>query len=110
MQLFTIGLDLLGDDGEQQRNASGIIPTYDANDIREYAKIFTGLGYGYGTLLTTSTAFSPYSGTISSTPNGSTKYNVPMRMAPATHDRGSKGSHRCLKTCKYEFPKGGRNM
>ncbi len=89
MQLFTIGLDLLGDDGEQQRNAQGVIPTYDADDIREYAQVFTGLGYGYGTLLTTSTAYSPYSGTTGGL-NGNVKYGVPMRMAPAEHDRSSK--------------------
>ncbi len=45
MQLFTIGLYELNRDGSRKVDASGNnIPTYDQNDIRELAKIFTGLG------------------------------------------------------------------
>lgn len=90
MQLFTIGLDLLADNGEKQSDALGVIPTYDADDIREYAQVFTGLGYGYGTLVTTSTSYSPYTGVQSNNPNSSSKLTVPMRMSPAQHDRSTK--------------------
>ena len=38
MQLFTIGLYLLNDDGTQQTDVQGPIPTYDADKIREYAE------------------------------------------------------------------------
>lgn len=45
MQLFTIGLYALNRDGSRKVDASGnYIPTYNQNDIRELAKIFTGLG------------------------------------------------------------------
>lgn len=44
MQLFSIGLLELNQDGTLKLDADGnIIPTYDNNDIKEYAKIFTGL-------------------------------------------------------------------
>ena len=44
MQLFTIGLYELNPDGSRQLDGQGnFIPTYDNNDIRELAKVFTGL-------------------------------------------------------------------
>ncbi|MCB9227154.1 MAG: DUF1800 family protein [Chitinophagales bacterium] len=45
MQLFTIGLYELNIDGSHQLDSAGnAIPTYNNNDIKEFAKIFTGLG------------------------------------------------------------------
>ena len=47
MQLFTIGLYELNQDGTRKLDESGgFIPTYDNNDIKELAKVFTGLGGG----------------------------------------------------------------
>jgi len=47
MQLFSIGLYELNNDGTHQLNNDGnSIPTYDNADIKEMAKIFTGLGPG----------------------------------------------------------------
>ena len=46
MQLFSIGLFLLEPDGSPVVDGSGApIPTYDNDDITEFAKIFTGLSY-----------------------------------------------------------------
>jgi uncharacterized protein (DUF1800 family) len=46
MQLFSIGLFLLHPDGSFVVDGSGApIPTYDNDDITEFAKIFTGLSY-----------------------------------------------------------------
>ncbi|MEM7802520.1 MAG: DUF1800 family protein, partial [Chloroflexota bacterium] len=46
MQLFSIGLFELNSDGTRRKDSSGNdIPTYDNSDIREFAKIFTGLTY-----------------------------------------------------------------
>ena len=46
MQLFSIGLFELNEDATHKRDDDGnLIPTYDSEDIREYAKIFTGLSY-----------------------------------------------------------------
>ncbi len=46
MQLFSIGLFELNDDATHKRDLDGnLIPTYDSEDIREYAKVFTGLSY-----------------------------------------------------------------
>ncbi len=45
MQLFTIGLYMLNLDGPRMKDSNGNdIPTYDNNDIKELAKVFTGLG------------------------------------------------------------------
>lgn len=47
MQLFSIGLFELNNDGTRKTDNEGnFIPTYDNNDIKEFAKIFTGLGAG----------------------------------------------------------------
>ncbi len=45
MQLFTIGLYELEQNGIRKADSNGAyIATYDNNDVKEYAKIFTGLG------------------------------------------------------------------
>ena len=47
MQLFSIGLYELNPDGSRRLDSNGQpIATYDNADIREFAKIFTGLSYG----------------------------------------------------------------
>lgn len=47
MQLFTIGLYELNQDGSYKTDLEGNrIPTYDNTDIKELAKVFTGLGAG----------------------------------------------------------------
>jgi len=47
MQLFTIGLYELNPDGTRVLDGNGDpIPSYDQDDIQEFAKVFTGLGIG----------------------------------------------------------------
>ena len=46
MQLFTIGLDLLNQDGTPQLDSSGnLIPTYQQATVSQFAKIYTGWTY-----------------------------------------------------------------
>src|SRR5262249_22761899 len=46
MQLFTIGLSMLNQDGSLQRDAQGQpIPTYTQADIAEFARVYTGWTY-----------------------------------------------------------------
>ncbi|MBT8191019.1 MAG: DUF1800 domain-containing protein, partial [Bacteroidia bacterium] len=46
MQLFSIGLYMLNQDGTRMKDSNGNdIPTYDNADIMELAKVFTGLGF-----------------------------------------------------------------
>jgi uncharacterized protein (DUF1800 family) len=46
MQLFSVGLEELNDDGTSILDAQGIpVPTYDQNTIKEFAKVFTGYTY-----------------------------------------------------------------
>lgn len=47
MQLFTIGLYELNQDGTRKLDASGrFIPSYNNSDIKQLARVFTGLGPG----------------------------------------------------------------
>lgn len=47
MQLFSIGLWELNQDGTRRLGTNGLpIPTYDNGDITEFARVFTGLSYG----------------------------------------------------------------
>jgi len=46
MQLFTIGLYELNNDGTFKTQGGEPIPTYDQDDIKEFAKVFTGLRGG----------------------------------------------------------------
>lgn len=47
MQLFSIGLYELNLDGTRKLDDNGnFIPTYDNNDIKQFARVFTGLGMG----------------------------------------------------------------
>lgn len=47
MQLFSIGLWELNQDGTRRLDTNGLpIPTYDNADITEFARVFTGLSYG----------------------------------------------------------------
>lgn len=49
MQLFSIGLWQLNEDGSRRKDASGKdIPTYDRTDVNGMAKVFTGWGWGVG--------------------------------------------------------------
>jgi uncharacterized protein (DUF1800 family) len=45
MQLFTIGLKMLNPDGSTQLQAGQPIPTYTNDDVREMARVFTGMHF-----------------------------------------------------------------
>ncbi|KAA1189624.1 DUF1800 domain-containing protein [Pseudohalioglobus sediminis] len=76
MQLFSIGLYELNLDGTEKRDDRGrLIPTYDNDDIREFARVFTGLTFG--------DSEGPF---WRREPN----FRVPMEMFEAFHDRESK--------------------
>ena len=46
MQLFTLGLNQLNEDGSLQLDGSGNpIPTYSQNDVQSFARVFTGWTY-----------------------------------------------------------------
>ncbi len=86
MQLFSIGLYELNQDGTHKRDANGnSIPTYDNTDIKELAKVFTGMGAG-AILDPTSWPFVPIFGVgmwaIDKT--------VPMQMFQTEHEDGPK--------------------
>jgi uncharacterized protein (DUF1800 family) len=84
MQLFTIGLYRLNDDGTHVQDTQGIsVPTYTNVEIREYAKVFTGLGYnGSGGSYSSAGDNSGFTGI--------TRYTFPMTMAKSQHELGAK--------------------
>lgn len=78
MQLFSIGLVQLNLDGTPKHDAEGReIPTYDNDDIREMAKVFTGLA-----------GAQRVDGTDSRFENESNQVNLalPMKLFPVEHD------------------------
>jgi len=75
MQLFSIGLFELNSDGSQRLAGGSPIPTYDNDDIREMAKIFTGLSYG---------------GVNAAFGNPVPNFREPMQMFEAAHEPGEK--------------------
>lgn len=77
LQLFSIGLDMLNQDGTPMLNGSGNrIPTYNQESIVNFAKIFTGWTYCN-------------QGCLNSQP-GLINYRDPMIVNPANHDTTSK--------------------
>jgi len=82
MQLFTIGLHELNQDGSLLLDANGqLIPTYDNNDIQELAKVFTGLS---GAINKTGTP-SVFGSIV-----GAYDLTLPMKMFQNYHDRREK--------------------
>lgn len=80
MQLFSIGLFELNPDGSQRLDGAGRpIPTYDNDDIQEFARIFTGLSYGPN-----------QPGGASYFGNPQPVLHVPMRMFDDHHEPGEK--------------------
>jgi uncharacterized protein (DUF1800 family) len=86
MQLFTIGLYELNQDGTRKKDTGGNdIPTYDNDDIQEFAKIWTGLGAG-ATVQMPDTVILPEFGMR---PNRM-DMTVPMAMYEDQHEPGAK--------------------
>lgn len=76
MQLFSIGLFELNPNGTQKTDsANNSIPTYNNQDIREFAKIFTGLSWG---------------GEGATFGKEEPDFSVPMQMFEGEHEPGSK--------------------
>ena len=77
MQLFSIGLVMLNQDGTPQLDQQGqTIPTYDQDDVNELSKVFTGW------------TFCNFS--CPNSTSGIINYKDPMVLIPANHDLGSK--------------------
>ncbi len=56
-QLFSVGINELNGDGSEILDVSGMpVPTYDQNDIKEFAKVFTGLTFADPANLAATTA------------------------------------------------------
>lgn len=86
MQLFSIGLYELNNNGTRKLDGNGDpIPTYDNNDIKELAKVFTGLGAGAINDNVTWTN-EPYFGLGI----WGTDMTVPMKMYDDFHETGEK--------------------
>jgi uncharacterized protein (DUF1800 family) len=80
MQLFSLGLNLLNQDGSLQLDGSGNpIPTYTQAQVQAFARAYTGWTYA------------PAAGTtLSKYPNGVSNYDAPMAPYNAEHDTSAK--------------------
>ncbi len=77
MQLFTIGLNLLNQDGTPQLDATGnLIPSYTQAQVQAFARAYTGWTYGKNT--------------ANKFPNGTADYDDPMTAVEAQHDTAAK--------------------
>jgi uncharacterized protein (DUF1800 family) len=80
MQLFTVGLNLLNDDGSLQLDANGNpIPTYTQAQVQEFAAAYTGWTYATST-----------GGVPSKFPNNTANYLAPMVAVESAHDMTAK--------------------
>ena len=78
MQLFSIGLHELNNDGNPKTDANGnFIPTFDSEDITEAAKVLTGLSFNWPVFNT-------------KIDNVNTNYYEPMKMFEEHHEQGQK--------------------
>jgi uncharacterized protein (DUF1800 family) len=85
MQLFSIGLFELNQDGSRKTDEEGnFIPTYDNEDIKELAKVFTGLGAGG--VITQEDIYPPQFNLFL----GAIDFTVPMAMYEDWHEPGEK--------------------
>lgn len=78
MQLFTIGLWELNNDGTRKLSGGKPIPTYDNKDIAEFSRVFTGLKFG-----------GPYNN-ANTAERGDEYYDSPMIIHEPNHDTGAK--------------------
>lgn len=80
MQLFTIGLYELNLNGTSRTNSEGdFIPTYDNDDVAEFAKVFTGLSWSDQDKFGNSSSKVRYY-----------SYTYPMKMFNEEHETGEK--------------------
>jgi uncharacterized protein (DUF1800 family) len=76
MQLFTIGLNLLNQDGTPQLDSNGnMIPTYTEAQVQAFARAYTGWTYA------TAAGTAP-----TSYPNNTPNYDAPMAAVNSAHD------------------------
>ncbi len=86
MQLFSVGLEELNDDGTTINDALGVpIPTYDQNTIKEFAKVFTGYTYA-----------DPANPTAPATKKNAPYYAADMVTFPTTANSGHETSAKNL--------------
>ena len=80
MQLFTIGLNELNQDGTLQLDSSGNpIPTYTEAQVQAFARAYTGWTYASAT-----------GGAPTKFPNGTANYDAPMAAVESAHDTTAK--------------------
>lgn len=80
LQLFSIGLVQLNDDGTPKRDASGnTIPTYDQDVVQGFARVFTGWSFG-GNDTTFANGFNP----------PKQNWTLEMQPWPSHHSSGTK--------------------
>jgi len=102
MQLFSIGLWELEQDGTRRRDAEGReIPTYGNADVMNFARVFTGLAYG-GPLADTSRP--------ADFMDAPADFGNPMKLWEEEHDRDAKRLLRGFRTPSFADAPGRRGI
>lgn len=84
LQLFTVGLEELNQDGSAKLGAAGNpIPTYGQDEVLGFAKAFSGWSYGSSPLTDDGFFSAPY-------PNPADFWKKPMKAFPGHHSTGTK--------------------
>ena len=80
MQLFTLGIDMLNQDGTLQLDTSGNpIPVYTETQVQAFARVYTGWTYATAS-----------GGIPTSFPNNTANFDAPMSAVESQHDMNSK--------------------
>ena len=80
MQLFTLGIDMLNQDGTLQLDTSGNpIPVYTETQVQAFARVYTGWTYATAS-----------GGIPTSFPNNTANFDAPMAAVESQHDMNSK--------------------
>jgi uncharacterized protein (DUF1800 family) len=82
MQLFTLGTNLLNQDGTLQLDSQGLpMPSYSQLQVTEFARVYTGWTYPPAP---------GYTAQWNASPDGNVSHNSPMVAITSQHDFGSK--------------------
>jgi uncharacterized protein (DUF1800 family) len=94
LQLFSIGLFMLNQDGTVQRDANNVpIPSYDQTTVNNFTKVFTGFGF----------CNTPTNSACANISVGTVNYKDPMLLNQNNPRRNRENSSQLSERCQHEY-------